>query len=368
DRSPAAFERVVDRLLASPQFGERWGRHWLDVARYAESTGKERNILYPTAWRYRDYVIDSLNADKPYDRFIQEQIAGDLLPAETAAERNANRIATGFLAIGPKGINGRDQELFLLDNADDQIDVVGRAVMATTVSCARCHDHKFDPIPQTDYYAVAGIFRSTDTLAGVKIRTNNYLGDLMLPLEPTGPTKRTDETAVASADSASATLSSSERESLQAKLAAVDTQLESLRNQQKKAKAPRKIAALQAEATRLASEKEELESALAGGAASAPKNAKQANKKKAGPPPIDFTLLAIGVRDGKPTDVAVRIRGEVGEKGPIVPRGLLSVLQSPTMPKIDPSHSGRLELARWLTQKDNPLTARVLANRIWFHL
>src|SRR5581483_11278021 len=123
DKNPKAFEGVVDKLLASPQFGERWGRHWLDVARYAESSGKERNYTFPHAWRYRDYVIASFNADKPYDRFIREQIAGDLLPAKTAADRNEGLIATGFLAIGTKSLNEKNPEIFEMDVVDDQIDV-----------------------------------------------------------------------------------------------------------------------------------------------------------------------------------------------------------------------------------------------------
>src|SRR5262249_37340098 len=143
--------KVVDRLLASPQFGERWGRHWLDVARYAESTGKERNFTYPEAWRYRDYVIAAVNTDTPYDQFIREQVAGDLLPYSNDAERNHNLIATGFLALGPKGLNERNREQFIMDNVDEQIDVTTKAITGMTVACARCHDHKFDPITQRDY-------------------------------------------------------------------------------------------------------------------------------------------------------------------------------------------------------------------------
>lgn len=151
DTSDGARERVVDRLLESPQFGERWGRHWLDVARFAESTGKERNFVYAQAWRYRDYVIDSFNRDKPYDQFIREQIAGDLLPHTSPQQRNEQLIATGFLGIVPHGINERNREAFLLDIVDEQIDSSSRAILATSVGCARCHDHKFDPIPTTDY-------------------------------------------------------------------------------------------------------------------------------------------------------------------------------------------------------------------------
>ncbi len=161
------MEKVVDRLLASPQFGERWGRHWLDVARYAESSGKDVNIAFPHAWRYRDYVIAAFNADKPYDQFIREQIAGDLLPAsDDQASARSTLVATGFLAIGPKGLNEQNARQFALDVADEQIDTISQAVLGLTVACARCHDHKFDPIPQRDYYAMAGIFLSTDTRYG----------------------------------------------------------------------------------------------------------------------------------------------------------------------------------------------------------
>ena len=163
-----AVEQLVDRLLASPQFGERWGRHWLDVARYGESNGNDglgRNPTFPHAWRYRDYVIRAFNHDTPYNRFLKEQIAGDLLPVTTAADRNRNLVATGFLAIGFKPAAAMNNN-FSMDVVDDQIDVVSTAVMGLSVSCARCHDHKHDPIPTRDYYAMAGIFTSTETLWG----------------------------------------------------------------------------------------------------------------------------------------------------------------------------------------------------------
>jgi hypothetical protein len=163
DPSPDAFEQVVDDLLKSPRYGERWGRHWLDVARYAESNGMERNQLFPHAWRYRDYVLASFNADKPFDQFLQEQIAGDLLAQGNESRRDELTIATGFLAMGPKSLNERDKRQFTMDVVDEQIDLATRATMAITISCARCHDHKFDPIATADYYALAGIFRSTKT-------------------------------------------------------------------------------------------------------------------------------------------------------------------------------------------------------------
>jgi hypothetical protein len=159
DDSPAAWQRVVDRLLASPHYGERWGRHWLDVARYADSNGLDENLAFGTAWRYRDYVFDSFNEGKPFDRFIVEQIAGDLVPG---ADRET-KTATGFLVLGAKVLAEPDREKLLMDTIDEQIDTTGKAFLGLTLGCARCHDHKFDPILQSDYYALAAIFKSTKT-------------------------------------------------------------------------------------------------------------------------------------------------------------------------------------------------------------
>ncbi len=162
--SQAAVEAVVDELLASQHFGERWGRHWLDVARFSESSGGGRSRLLQDAWRYRDYVFDSLNRDRPFNEFVRLQIAGDLLTADTVEERARQITATGFLVLGPANYELQDKELLRMDVVDEQIDAMGRAFLGMTIGCARCHDHKFDPIPTTDYYALAGIFRSTKTL------------------------------------------------------------------------------------------------------------------------------------------------------------------------------------------------------------
>ncbi|MDF1862886.1 MAG: PSD1 and planctomycete cytochrome C domain-containing protein [Verrucomicrobiales bacterium] len=165
----AAVQIRVDRLLDSPQFGERWGRYWLDVARYAESNGNDglsRNPSFPHAWRYRDYVIDAFNEDTPYDRFLREQIAGDLLAANTDEERDRNLIATGFLALGAKPAKAMNNN-FAMDVVADQIDAIGSGVLGLSVACARCHDHKFDPIPTRDYYALAGFFTSSETMWGL---------------------------------------------------------------------------------------------------------------------------------------------------------------------------------------------------------
>ncbi|MEM7783132.1 MAG: DUF1549 domain-containing protein, partial [Planctomycetota bacterium] len=149
---------LVDELLSHSQFGERWGRHWLDVARFAESSGGGRSLMFPHAWRYRDYVIRSFNEDKPFDQFVTEQIAGDLLSSESEDQKNQQLIATGFLALGPTNYEQQDKELLKMEVIDEQIDTIGKAFLGLTIGCARCHDHKFDPIPTSDYYGLAGIF------------------------------------------------------------------------------------------------------------------------------------------------------------------------------------------------------------------
>jgi hypothetical protein len=163
DESPDAYEKLVDRLLASPHFGERWGRHWLDVARFAESLTL-RGFVFKEAWRYRDYVIDAFNADRPYDQFLREQIAGDLLPAATLDDRRRQLVATSFLVLGNTNLEEQDKKQLVMDVVDEQIDTIGKAILGQTIGCARCHDHKFDPIPTRDYYALAGILRNTKTL------------------------------------------------------------------------------------------------------------------------------------------------------------------------------------------------------------
>lgn len=165
DKSSDAFAKVVDRLLRSPHYGEKWGRHWLDVARYSDSNGLDENIALGTAWRYRDYVVKSFNADKPFDQFLTEQIAGDLLESKDTPARHERITATAFLNLGAKVLAEPDKEKLAMDVIDEQIDVMGRAFMGMTLGCVRCHDHKFDPIPQTDYYALAAIFKSTQSFS-----------------------------------------------------------------------------------------------------------------------------------------------------------------------------------------------------------
>src|SRR6056297_98338 len=160
------YHQIIDRLLQKPAYAEHWARHWLDVARYADSNGSDFNATFHHAWRYRDYVVDALATDKPFNQFVAEQIAGDLLPATSDRQREAQIVATGFLMLGAKMLSERNKAKLEMDVVDEQIDTVGRAFLGLTLGCARCHDHKFDPIPTADYYALAGIFKSTRTLEG----------------------------------------------------------------------------------------------------------------------------------------------------------------------------------------------------------
>ncbi|MBT4011390.1 MAG: DUF1553 domain-containing protein [Planctomycetaceae bacterium] len=172
DTSPLAYENLVERLLASPRYGERWGRKWLDVARYADSNGLDENLAYVNAFRYRDYVVRAWNQDLSFANFLQQQLAGDLLDPQqdaSAQERIDRLTATGFLSIGPKMLACDDGQKMEMDIIDEQLDTMSRAFMGLTMGCARCHDHKFDPIPSKDYYALASIFKSTKTMENFKV-------------------------------------------------------------------------------------------------------------------------------------------------------------------------------------------------------
>ena len=346
DHSADAYSSLVDRLLASPQYGERWGRHWLDVARYAESSGPSRNMPYPNAWRYRDYVIDAVNRDIPYDRFIQEQIAGDQLPASTPAERDRLLIATGYLALGPKDVNQRFKARFKMDNVDDQIDTVTRSTMALTVSCARCHDHKFDPIPTTDYYALASIFTSTVDAAGLGSKMG---GASLQYYEPKllGYLSAADKAPKVPQDQV---------DKLKAQ---VDAAKKALDDFDEKYEAELKVVAT---GPTMGDEHKKQRAELAKNYIHLSEQLKLTN---------DLGELGYGVhsaRDGVITDTSVRIRGVEERHGPVSPRGFLSLVSLADAPKIPADHSGRLELALWITNPKNPLTPRVYVNRVWQHL
>ena len=177
EQSPKeAVSTFTNQLLTRKAFGEKWARHWLDIARYADSNGGDFNLTYHQAWRYRNYVIDAFNNDMPYAQFIREQIAGDLLPYDSPEQRNRQLIATGYLMVAPKMLTERNKPKMHLDIADEQLDTIGKSIMGLSLGCARCHDHKFDPIPTADYYAMAGILHSTRTANGFLMGNVNVSG------------------------------------------------------------------------------------------------------------------------------------------------------------------------------------------------
>jgi len=336
----AAYRAKVDELLASKQFGERWGRHWLDVARYAESTGKDVNMPFPQAWRYRDYVIDSFNQDKPYDRFILEQIAGDLLKIKSDAEWQENLIATGFLAIGTKGLNERDPRQFALDLADEQIDTTTQAFLGLTASCARCHDHKTDSIPTADYYALSGIFQSTKTYFGTLNVVVNRRGTKLieLPIADKNP---------------AGTISAAELERLKQRAEETEAQLleaqQQIRRSQLAGQGNNNIQNVIRLRSALALLRARLNSFDADGVAK---------------------TVAMGVQEQVYTvEPTVLVRGELDKPAQKVARGLLQVLEHAETPAAIPSNaSGRLQLAQSIASEENPLTARVMVNRVWAQL
>ena len=312
DPSEPNYTRIVDELLASPQFGERWGRHWLDLARYSDSTGGGRSALIPSAWRYRDYVIEAFNQDKPFDEFIRDQIAGDLLPFENDRQRNDQLTATAFLALGPKNLDLQDKEQLRMNTVDEQIDTMGRTFLGMTLSCARCHDHKFDPVSARDYYAIAGILRSTRTLV---------LGNVSTLVQNDLPVHE-------------------ERRKAHAEFTIAKKALDAGIQAAKKAEDKERETKLQ----------QELKILVA-----------------SAPTPLP---AVIGVTDQKETgDYNICVRGNVHSLGEPVKRGFLSVTQGKDATvEIPEGQSGRVQLADWIASVDNPLTARVYVNRVWSHL
>ena len=319
DDQPEAYNRLVERLLASPRYGERWGRHWLDVAHYADTAGDNADYPVPELAKYRDYVIDSFNADKPFDRFVREQIAGDIIAAEGPAEQYAERVvATGFLALSRRYATA-PYELWHL-TLEDTIDTTARAFLGMTFRCARCHDHKFDPITRNDYYALYGVFASTNfPYAGSEeFVTKKFPREHFSPLAPPSEAAPKIEAYLRAVEALEAPLKAAE-----AQMEPAD-RLKPLRTEVAKLKRP----GLPAE--------------LPG---------------------------AYAVSEGKPVDAPIQLAGDPSKPGAVVPRGAPGFLAGAGCPPPSvPSHaSGRRELAEWLTQPNQPLTARVMVNRVWQH-
>ena len=418
---PDAFENVVDELLSSPHYGERWGRHWLDIARYGDSNGGDENHPYPNAFRYRNYVIDAFNRDLPYDIFLREQLAGDLLP-------EPNFTATGFLAIGTKILAEKDPVKKRADIVDEQIDTFGRAIMAMTLGCARCHDHKFDPIPDEDYYALAGIFHSTaigDTaLLTADLKASNADTDAKvaaLDKQIAAAEKElSDEGAIAWQaeefsegnvvvvnDGYGAGIgiisdpgSQDNFVEYQFKITRAATYFIRLRYAAANARPGRflidgdkhiiepvltkvtggwnpehqkwsqegKVELAAGEHTLRIESKPNMShidrvQLLPGGAEIESLAKLEAERAKLVAERRKPEMV-MAVRDGEIADTKLNIRGNPNDHGDQIPRGFLTKIG--TEPgTIRKDRSGRLELANWLTQKDHPLTARVMVNRLW---
>jgi hypothetical protein len=331
DRSSDAYEKVVERLLASPAYGERWGRHWLDVARYADSNGLDENVAHGNAWRYRDWVIRCFNEDKPYDRFVTEQLAGDLLPSEDTPTRYGRLIATGFLSLGPKVLAEVDKEKMVMDIVDEQIDTMGRAFMGLTLGCARCHDHKFDPISTEDYYALAGVFKSTKTMESLVTIAKWW--ENPIPQAEDLARKAAHDRRVAEVEAQINALVERSRQELIAGGKAGSE----LPKDVETAFQPEVRAELKKLRDRLAEVKKEA-------------------------PEIP---AAMGVTEAEPVDVPVHVRGDHLNLGTVVPRRFPVILAGREQEPLPAKRSGRLELARWLTSPEHPLASRVAVNRVW---
>ena len=482
--SNQAWGRIVDSLLTSPEFAEHWARHWMDVARYADSNGSDFNATHHEAWRYRDYLFRSFAADRPLDQLIAQQVAGDLMDFRNEQERYDNVVATTFLMLGTKMLSERDKSKLRLDVVDEQIDTVGRAFLGLTLGCARCHDHKFDPVPTEDYYALAGIFKNTVTLNGESQKYVSTWNRVALPVavsdqkthaeyqkqskilskqlataeqellllrkknadelpgivvddedaKKTGNWKpstyfkyfvgpgyvhdenknkgdstieysvRLPESGVyevrfgyahastrssavpitlrtadgvkeITIDQRSAPIAPAWRSLGKYRFSNDEDAVVTVRNdgttgyviadavqfliqnetKPKTSHAPPAVAAVKKEQTELQARIDQLKATLKKLKATAPKQLPEA-------------MAPTDVEQSKLSDSPVHIRGEAQNMGEVIPRGFLQVC-SPGDARIEnPKGSGRLELADWLTDPDNPLVARVFVNRVWMHL
>lgn len=461
DNSPDAFKKVVERLLASPRYGEQWGRHWLDVARYADSTGNDEDHRYPYAYKYRDYVIEAFHRDLPYDQFVREQIAGDLMPAPDGSEVNRRGItATGFLALGPKALAQQDKKKMLYDVYDEQVEVTSKAFMGLTLSCARCHNHKFDPLLTRDYYSMIGIFASTRSFKD----PNTFVATLLYkPLVPRAEYAAYEEKMKAHRE-AEKKLRFAREEILEGKKEAAVKELglqlaeymlaarkvyhdgakltETAQAQRLDASvlqkwveylkpsdqprqhllewqeaAPEKLAEVARGYQQRFSERlkewqpkidewrAKYKQALADGKPLPDKPTfvdgedrffAQVYFGKRGPFVVDDSDKAkvtaeeqkelarlkremeelkkrtpeepevtCAVEEGKPVNQRVFLRGDHNNEGEEAPKAVPAILRAHTKPPAFKSGSGRRELAEWLTDPEHPLTARVMANRIW---
>jgi hypothetical protein len=320
DSSPEAFEKVIDRLLDSPQYGERWGRYWLDVVRYSDTAGDNSDFPIPQMYLYRNWVIDAFNADKPYDQFVREQLAGDLMGGDSPEQTKSRLIATGYIANARRfGSRVSDYPQHL--TIEDTIDNLGRTFLATTINCARCHNHKFDPITAEDYYALYGIFNSTRyPWPGIELEQKQR--DLV-PLVSKEEAERAQHEHQA------------KQEELNAEVQRLEKERDAAEGDNRK-----ELDKRVEEARRLAEEH----------------NAT----------PLPYEQAYAVAEASLIEDAAVQLKGDPAKPGEVVRRHFLTVLNGEELSPGDPT-SGRLQLAEWIVDRANPLTARVIANRVWLY-
>ena len=339
DPSPTAYEQLIERLLASPQYGEKWGRHWLDLVRYAETNGYERDGPKPYAWRYRDYVIRSFNRDKPYDHFIREQLAGDELPG-----RDADAIiATGYYRLGLWDDEPVDGLAALFDGYDDYVTTTSQVFLGLTMNCARCHDHKIDPIPQRDYYRMVAFFRDVPHFSNSR--------------DPRSATNLTD---ISFASRASTDAVMKRREELRAAMTKLEDEvIKTLSAEDQRAAEgadrPRIIRKIRGKLPlawiKLRAELDDLNKGIAPGR----DLALSVNRCTVHPP--ETHVLVRGNPHAPKKKVEPGFPAVLTQAEPVIP-----------VPAKDAKSSGRRTvLANWIASKDNPLTARVIVNRIWQH-
>ncbi|WP_372725754.1 DUF1549 domain-containing protein, partial [Novipirellula sp.] len=481
DPSPQHWIQIVDQLLSSIEFAEHWARHWMDLARYADSNGADFNATHHDAWRYRDYLVRSFADDRSIDKMIQQQLAGDLLPSSSDSQRFDNLVATTFLMLGTKMLSERDKEKLEMDVVDEQIDTVGRAFLGLTLGCARCHDHKFDPVPMRDYYALAGIFRSTQTLNGESQQYVSTWNKTPLPTSEKHQESLMDH--------------KQQQKSLEDSLKQLDQELSALKERithrgividdeegeksgqwkastlfhtfvskgyvhdnngdkgklsiQFSVRLPKSgryeirlagspgsnrasqvpitvkdargdhdlfinqrtaaideiwnslgefhfntdqdaivtirntntdgyvivdaIQFLQVDATSESADKPKTDLGIPQAVEQKSKERDQVQTKLAAlkknpPAPLPLAMAPRDRSSDMIADCPIHIRGETANLGEIVPRGFLQVCSGGSATIASPQGSGRLELADWLTDPDNPLVARVFVNRVWMHL
>ena len=330
DSTSRAFSNVVERLLMSPRYGERWGRHWMDVVRYADTAGDNADYPVPEAYRYRDYVIDAFNRDKPYNLFVREQLAGDILAKEKDGpeERYAEQVvATGFLALSRRYATAPFELMHL--TIEDAIETTGRTFLGLSLRCARCHDHKFDPVTTRDYYGLYGFFASTrfPYAGSEEFQTKNLPRSGFLPLLPPSQSARPIEEN-------------------RKRLASLRAQLETLEGGAMKGKTNANALHKSAIETQLADLRRELKRRERSGA-------------------LPDLPVAYGVTEDEPKDEPIHKQGDPSQLGAVVSRCLPTFFGNHAALSLRPGSSGRLELADWIASAKNPLTARVMANRVW---